>query len=105
LVALDQNSNLKERLAGERFYLVGTTNLSGLYNFNEKGVLTHGNGDMEKTVYVWEGPNPLSLIVLNDDHAHQLGRRFAIAACDAPSYVASVIVGIRISAFLEQLRA
>ena len=78
------------------FYLEGKGSaLSGYYTFNDKGELTQGKGDIEKTVYVWKGSQPLSLYVLKDFNARSDGRRFDLDADDA-SFVARVVVGVRI---------
>jgi hypothetical protein len=96
IVKIDQNPELKEQLKGKWFYLDGKgSQLSGYYTFNDKGELTQGKGDIEKTVYVWKGSQPLSLYVRTDVDARDLVRRFLLSAYLEPSVVASVVVGVR----------
>ena len=97
LVEIDKNPELKEQLKGKWFYLDGKgSQLSGYYAFNDKGELTRGKGDLERTVYVWKGPWPLSLAVHEGDLVRHDEGRFYLYADNAPSYVAGVVVGVRI---------
>ena len=97
LVKIYQNLELKEQLKGKWFYLEGNGSaLSGYYIFNEKGELTQGKGNIEKTVYVYKGSQPLSLSVLTDLNAHFAEWRFDLIAPYRPDFVAPVVVGVRI---------
>ena len=97
LVKIDQNPELKKQLKEKEFYLEGKGSaVSGDYTFNDKGELTQGEGDIEKTVYVREGFWPLSLDVHTDKLARDFGRRFSLNANNDPSYVAQVVVGVPI---------
>ena len=94
LVWLDKDSEAKSKLKGRWFYLEGKgTQLSGYYTFNDKGELKEGKGEIEKTVYVYSGNNPLSLGVRTDNYTRDCGRRFDLVAYDVPSIVARVVVG------------
>ena len=96
LVIVDQNPELKQQLKGKWFYLAGKgAEESGYHTFNRKGNLTEGKGDIEKTVYVYRGFSPLSLIVHEDDVARNLVRRFVLYAYVDPSDAAPVVLGIR----------
>ena len=96
LVKIDQNPELKEQLKGRWFYLAGEgTELSGFYTFNEKGELTRGKGNIEKTIYAYSGSQPLSLFVLTAYLARIDERRYGFDAVDGPSGVAGVVVGVR----------
>ena len=95
LVWLDKDSEAKSKLKGRWFYLAGNgTELSGYYTFDDKGKLTEGKGEIEKTVYVWSGSNPLSLCVHADYYARYCEGRFVLDASDVPSFVARVVVGV-----------
>jgi hypothetical protein len=98
LVLINQNPELKEQLKGKWFYLAGEgSNMLGLYTFNEKGELIPGpSSNPEKTVRVWPGTNPLSLLV-NSGTLDQGDGRYDIDACSRPSCFASVVVGLRAS--------
>ena len=97
LVKIDQNQELKEQLKRRSFYLDGKDSaLSEYYIFNEKGELTQGKGETEKTVFVCKGSQPLSLLVHGDYLAGHFGGRFYLDAIDAPSDVVGVVVGVRI---------
>ena len=97
LVKIDQNPELKEQLKGNRFYLEGKGSaLSGYYTFNDKGKLTQGAGDIEKTIYVYKGNQPLLLYVRDDELARYNERRFGLDAYVGPSGVAPVVVGVKI---------
>lgn len=97
LVTIDKNPELKEQLKGKWFWLDGKgTELSGYYTFNEKGELTKGKGNIEKTVYAWSGSQPLSLSVRTDGDARFYERRYSLSAYGGPSGVASVVVGVKI---------
>ena len=95
LVWLDKDSEAKSKLKGRWFYLAGkATELSGFYTFDDKGELKEGKGEIEKTVYVWFGSNPLSLVVHTDYGTRNLRRRFVLYAGFAPSDVALAVVGV-----------
>ncbi len=95
IIKIDQNPELKEQLKGKWFYLDGKgSQLLGYYTFNDKGEFTQGKGDIEKTVYVYKGSQPMSLDVYMDDDAFFSERRFLLYANDGPHYVASVVVGV-----------
>ena len=68
----------------------------GYYTFNEKGELTQGEGEIEKTVCVWKGSQPLSLGVRENDGARLFEGRFTLNAYYDPWDVAGVVVGVRI---------
>lgn len=96
LVKIDQNPELKEQLKGKWFYLAGEgSSLSGFYTFNEKGELTQGKGNKEKTVYACNGSQPLSLHVHSDYYARFVEGRYFLYAYYVPSTVASAAVGVR----------
>lgn len=97
IVKIDQSPELKEQLKGQWFYLEGKGSaLSGYYTFNDKGELTQGKGNIEKTVYVWKGNQPLSFVVHSDDCARSFEGRYYLDAGIVPSVVAPVVVGVRI---------
>ncbi len=96
LVKIDQNPELKEQLKGKWFYLDGKGSaLSGYYTFDERGDLTKGQSDIEKTVYVWKGNQTLSLDVRADDYARIYEGRFYLNASFSPDYAARVVVGVK----------
>ena len=96
LVKIDQNPELKEQLKENWFYLEGKGFAwPGYYTFNDKGELTQGKGDIEKTVFVYKGSQPLSLRVLTDYYARHDEMRFVLDALVDPSSVAQVVVGVR----------
>ncbi len=96
IIKIDQNPELKEQLKGKWFYLDGKgSQLSGFYTFNDKGELTQGKGDIEKTVYVWKGSQSFSLGVHGDSNARRYERRFTLVAVSGPADVAAVVVGVR----------
>ncbi len=96
LVIVDQNPELKQQLKGKWFYLAGKCLEEGGYHtFDEKGNLKEGKGEIEKTVYLYKGTQPLSLDVYEDDGARNDERRFYLVADDGPSVVAPVVVGVR----------
>ena len=96
LVKIDQNPELKEQLKDKWFYLDGKGSaISGYYTFDEKGELTQGKGDIEKTVYAYSGKNPLSLGVRTDYNASIYGRRFGFDAYSTPDNAARVVVGVK----------
>ncbi len=113
LVFINRNPELKEQSKDKWFYLYGNgTELSELYTFNEEGQLTKGSGNIEKTVYVWKGGQPLSLplslFVLTDDVARVYGRRFSLYANCGPEGVATMVAGVRANheaAILENAHA
>ena len=96
LVKIGQSPELKKQLKGEWFYLDGKGSaLSGDYTFNDKGELTQGKGDVEKTVHVCKGSQPLKLYVhYTDRDARNLGWWFGLGAYTDPSLVARVVVGV-----------
>ena len=97
IVMLDQNPKLKEQLKKTWFYLDGKGSQvpSGYYTFNEKGELTQGKGDIEKTVCVYKGSQPLSLDVLANDNARRSEGRYVLDADNSPDDAALVVVGGR----------
>ena len=97
IVKIDQNPELKDQLKGKWFYLIGKGSvLSRYYTFNDKGELTQGKGDIEKTVHAWKGSQPLSFFVLTDGAASTDGRRYVLGACYSPVSAAWVVVGVPI---------
>jgi hypothetical protein len=68
---------------------------SGTYTFDENGKLTEGQGDIEKTVYIRKGNNPLSLLVYSDFFATSTHQRFSLIADDSIRYVAPMVVGFK----------
>ncbi len=98
LVKIDQNPELKVQLKDELFYLSGKGHqLSGYYIFNDKGeikITQYGKGDLEKTIYVCKGNQPLSLYVRTDSAACGVGRRYYLDANVSPDRVAQVVVGV-----------
>ncbi len=99
LVLIDRNPDLKEHLKDQWFYLEGKGILdkSGCYAFDNLGNLSKVKGDPEKTVYIYSGTNPLSLVVRADGRARVgVEGRFDLGADYDPQDVASVVVGVRI---------
>ena len=93
---INQKPELKAQLKGKWFYLGGEgSELSEYYTINDNGEIKEGKGEIEKTVYVWKGNQPLSLGVRTDDFARSLEGRFVLNADDEPSGVAGVVVGVR----------
>ena len=96
IIKIDKNPELKEQLKGKWFYLDGKgSQLLGYYTFNDKGEFTQGKGDIEKTVYVYKGSQPLLLAVHEDYVARSVRRRYGLYAGDNPSAVVGVVVGVR----------
>ena len=96
IAILAQNPKLKKQLQGTRFYLDGKgSQLSGYYTFNEKGELTQGKGDTEKTVYVYKGTQPLSLNVHTDADARWSEMRYDLDADASPVLAAWTVIGVR----------
>jgi hypothetical protein len=96
LVLIDQNPGLKEQLKGKWFYLAGKgRSILGYFTFNEKGELFRGRGDPERTVYLWEGTNPLRLRVSTDDDGRSVRYCFLASSDEQPSEYAPVVVGIK----------
>ena len=69
--------------------------LSGYYTFNDKGELTQGKGDIDKTVYVYSGNKTLSLGVRTDDDVRYVEWHFDLGADNVPSYTAPIVIGVR----------
>ena len=75
------------------FYLAGKgMDKSGYHTFGKKGNVRAGKGEVENTVYIWKGNQPLSFEVYSDDAA-QCGGRFGLYAENGPGGVAPVVVG------------
>lgn len=106
---LMNDEGLKKFLKGKRFYLAGEgMGKSGIYTIDQKGEFVEATEELslERKVYVWRGPNPLSLYVYSDADAAQNGRRFVLGAYYVPHVVAPVVVGIeRSQAQAEQSKA
>lgn len=95
---IDKNLELKEKLKGMWFYLDGEgLALSGYYTFDDKGQLTQGKGDIEKTIHIYKGQQPLSFDVLSNDDSGSYERRYDLNAHYGPFCIAPVIVGVKIS--------
>ena len=94
--ALAHGAELVKAFKGEWkwFYLAGKgMDKSGYHTIDNDGEVRVGKGDMDNTVYIWKGENPLSLYVHLDDIALGFGRRFDLYAYDEPDDVAPVVVG------------
>ncbi len=99
LVLIDQNQELKDQLKGKWFYIDGNESSlpcpsSGFYTFNDKGELTKGKGEIEKTVYVYKGPQPLSLVVHTDYNISDNEKRFVIDGNLPLEDIAQIVVGL-----------
>ena len=96
LVAIDSDLELKNKLKDKCFWIDGEGFWSqGYYTFDDKGKLTRGKRDLEKTVYVdGELSHPMWLKVLPDDEACAYEGRFYISTDLDSDLVASVIVGV-----------
>ncbi len=98
LVLITKSLLLKEELKGNWFFLIGRgLNENGYHTFNNKGELSEGKGDREKTIYVHPGENPLSLDVRLCNNAFNDECRFDLGADDFPQDAAPVIVGVKAS--------
>ncbi len=96
LVSIDKDLELKNKLKGKWFYLQGKgLDKEGYHTFNNKGNLKEGKGNMEETIYLWSGKNPLSFGVRSDYGALINGRRFGLSASNSPDSVAGVVVGVQ----------
>lgn len=98
LVIIDRNTEIKKELKNLEnnwFYMDGKGfKESGYYNFDEKGELTQGKGDIEKTVYIWKRKEPLSIKVLTDDVSRRYESRFELGSSDSPINIARIVIGI-----------
>ncbi len=105
LVLIYRNPELMAQLNGRWFYLGGKgLKESGYYTSNNEGKLTEGKGDIEKTVHVYPGDNPLLLLIHSDHLARTAESRFDLHADDDPHYVASVVVGVKIGCEVATLK-
>lgn len=89
-------TELIEKLQGKWFYLDGKGIAdSGLYVFgvNGKFITPTGCKAQDRTVNIYSGDRPLSIIVSSDRDAEESGWRFELIADVEPSH-ASVVVGI-----------
>ena len=97
LSILTKDDKLKESLKDKWFYLAGKgmNKKLDLYKINKKGELVKKaeSTPVEMTVRVWNGENPLSLLVLSGGGASFYGRRFNLYAYFEPDGVAPVVVG------------
>lgn len=97
LLILTKDEKLKESLKGTWFYIAGVGLNTGLTlaTIDEKGELVERKGTtaLEMTVRVWDGKNPLCLVVRLDGGAAQGGGRFVVVANYGPDVVAPVVVG------------
>jgi hypothetical protein len=76
------------------FWLAGKgLDKSGYHTIDRYGDVRAGKGEVENTVYIWKGNQPLCLYVRSDDDAAQVGGRFSLGADDVPDVVAPVVVG------------
>jgi hypothetical protein len=96
LLILTKDEVLKESLKGTWFYVAGIGLHTGLTlaTIDEKGELIERKGKVspEMTVRVWDGDNPLYVVVGSDGVA-QVGGRFGVGACLVPVNAAPVVVG------------
>jgi hypothetical protein len=96
LSILVNDEELKESLKGKWFYVAGKgTDKNGLYTIDANGELVERkeNTSVEKTVRVWQGPQPLSLFVSSVNGVSLSARRFLLNADFEPDVVAPVVVG------------
>ncbi len=102
--AIAENNELMSFFKGNWAWLAGkgmSQEMGGLHNFDVKtGELAeHTDRNIERSVHVWAGDQPLSLSVVTDDGvARVYGRRFNFDADIVPSLVASVVVGMQTAA-------
>lgn len=97
LVLLMRDEVLKNALKDEWFWLSGNgIDREESFTIDEKGELVRRTEkNMEKLVRAWSGNNQPYLVVLSDEFAAYVGRRFGIGGHDAwPGDVAPVVVGV-----------
>ena len=72
------------------------------YTFNDKGELKKGRGDTYKNVHVYTGRHPLVFYVPMEHAVEHIGANFIIYANQSPSYISSIIVGVKKEAKQKQ---
>lgn len=97
LVILMKDEVLKNSLKDRWFWLAGSgIDREESFTIDEKGELVRSTEkNMEKLVRAWSGNKVPYLVVLPDEFAAYIGRRFGIGGYDAwPGDVAPVVVGV-----------
>lgn len=110
LSLLMRDETLKNSLKGQWFYLEGKVldKKSELYTIDEKEKFAERKGDVsfERTVRVWNGTNPLSLVVFSDVNSAVCDRRFGLDASNEPHNAAPVVIGVpKLEPELSQTKA
>lgn len=98
LVLLMKDEVLKNALKGKWFWLAGNgIDREEVFTVDGTGEIVKGKEkDKEKLVRAWSGDNQPYLMVLSDEFAAYVGRRFGVGGYDAwPGDVAPLVVGIR----------
>lgn len=97
LVLLTKDEALKNALKDKWFWLTGNgIDREESFTIDEEGELVRGTEtNIERLVRAWSGNNQPYLVVLSDEFAAYVGRRFGIGGYDAwPGDVAPVVVGV-----------
>lgn len=96
IARINQHEQLKEQLKYTMFYLDGKCYLlPGFNTVDHNGELTPGKRDIERTVFVNPGQQPLVLRVHADYDALFRKSRFNLYADGSPDEVAHVVVGVQ----------
>lgn len=97
LVLLMKDEVLKNTLKDKWFWLAGNgVDREESFTIDEKGdIVKETEKNKEKLVRAWSGNNTPYLMVLSDDFADYVGRRFGIGGYDAwPGDIAPAVVGV-----------
>ena len=95
-IGISSNLSIKKRLEGKWFYLSGKgLKELGHYSFNDQGEIIQQNGDLERTIYVYNGNKPLSLGVSTDPIYNFDKKSFSLYAHFDPKSIAPIIVGVK----------
>ncbi len=107
---------LRKKLEGKLFHIEGSGSIGGYgvfdgngsvpvpdcYTFNDKGELKKGRVDIYKNVHVYTGRHPLVFYVPMEHAVEHIGANFIIYANQSPSYISSIIVGVKREAKQQQ---
>ena len=116
LASFSKYPYLRKKLEGKLFHIEGSGSIGGYgmfdgngsvsvpdcYTVNDKGELKKGRGDIYKNVYVYTGRHPLVFYVPMEHAVEHIGANFIIYANQSPSYICSIIVGVKKEAKKEQ---
>lgn len=96
LSSLLKNEELKTKLKEKTFFISDKgTNLSYYYSLISENTIKKGKGEIEKTLFAYEGTSQLSFHVGGDYYTNFYESRYVLNGNTPQNYKANIIIGVK----------